>query len=97
MTIESVGISRSGFSKPGGDAEEEKVEVEAEKEDEGKEEGGIKRDANGKRIWTKERPKVDRPKKKKKKFRYEAPAERKANRMKQGLKKKKQREARTAK
>ena len=57
----------------------------------------IKRDANGKRIWTKERPKTEWPKKKKKKFRYETKAERKMERMKQGMKKKKLAEKRKPK
>ena len=57
----------------------------------------IKRDANGKRIWTKERPRTEWPKKKKKKFRYESKADRKVTRMKEGAKKRKAREARSKK
>jgi ribosomal RNA-processing protein 17 len=61
----------------------------------------IKRDANGKRIWTKERPRTEWPKKKKKKFRYETKADRKVTRQKEGAKKRKmvskQKEARATK
>jgi ribosomal RNA-processing protein 17 len=97
VTIESVGISRSGFSRPGDtadiDAEDlKKVVAESKEADaavgkEGKRE--IQRDENGKRIWTKERPKTEWPKKKKKKFRYESKADRKVTRYKEGAKKRK--------
>jgi ribosomal RNA-processing protein 17 len=55
----------------------------------------VRRDANGKRIWTKEKPKTEWPKKKKKKFRYESKADRKVTRYKEGAKKRKQKEARS--
>jgi ribosomal RNA-processing protein 17 len=55
----------------------------------------VQRDENGKRIWTKERPKTEWPKKKKKKFRYESKADRKVTRYKEGAKKRKQKEARS--
>ena len=71
VTIESVGISKHGFEKRGGEEED----PDAEKKE--------------KRVWTKEKPKSTRPKKKKIKFRYETKTERKAERVKQGLKKKK--------
>ncbi|KAF1965792.1 hypothetical protein BU23DRAFT_18075 [Bimuria novae-zelandiae CBS 107.79] len=48
-----------------------------------------------KRVWTKEKPKTSKPKRKKIKFRYETKTERKAERVKQGLKKKKLREKRS--
>ena len=70
VTIESVGISKYGFEKRGGEDEPEAGKKE-------------------KREWTKERPKSNKPKKKKIKFRYETKTERKAERVKQGLKKKK--------
>lgn len=70
VTIESVGISKHGFEKRGGEEESETGKKE-------------------KREWTKERPKSNKPKKKKIKFRYETKTERKAERVKQGLKKKK--------
>lgn len=70
VTIESVGISKHGFERRGGDEEGE----EGTKE---------------KKVWTKERPKSSKPKKKKIKFRYETKTERKMERVKQGLKKKK--------
>lgn len=89
VTIESVGISKAGFSKVGEEADEER----AEGTEEGKEGDGKKE----KRVWTKEWPKNNKPKKKKVKFRYETKAERKAERMKQGAKKRKQKEARAKK
>ncbi|KAF2832089.1 hypothetical protein CC86DRAFT_442480 [Ophiobolus disseminans] len=112
VTIESVGISRAGFLKPDdtdpdADAHAAKrAAAEAEAEEDlvaDKTKGGheVKRDANGKRIWTKERPKTEWPKKKKKKFRYESKADRKVTRMKEGAKKRKhaatQKEARAKK
>lgn len=93
VTIESVGISREGFEKAGEDKEEEGGDKENDVEIEGKNGTG---DSDGKkRVWTKEKPKTDRPKKKKKqKFRYESKAERKITRAKEGAKKRKQAEAR---
>lgn len=77
VTIESVGISKEGFEKAGGNEEGDKENGEGER-------GAF---ADKKRVWTKEKPKSDRPKKKKKvKFRYESKAERKVTRMKQGAK-----------
>lgn len=81
VTVETVGINRTGFSRPGEEEAELKKEQEAREEKE--------REEKKKRVWTKERPKSDRPKKKKVKFRYETKAERKVERMKQGMKKKK--------
>ncbi|KAH6612505.1 nucleolar protein 12-domain-containing protein [Boeremia exigua] len=84
VTVESIGITRSGFSRPG--------EAEAlAAADRAKGEEALKT----KRVWTKERPRSERPKKKKVKFRYETKSERKMERMKQGLKKKKQAERRS--
>jgi ribosomal RNA-processing protein 17 len=83
VTIESVGISKEGFEKSGGGAENADEECK-DKENAGEPE-------KKKRVWTKEFPKnSDRPKKKKKKFRYETKAERKMTRMKQGAKKRAQ-------
>ncbi|KAF2033807.1 hypothetical protein EK21DRAFT_57595 [Setomelanomma holmii] len=99
VTIESVGISRSGFHLPGDEddaTEPAKVDEKPEGEEKGKDgKPVIRRDANGKRIWTKEKPKMEWPKKKKKKFRYETKAERKVTRYKEGAKKRKQKEARS--
>ncbi|KAJ4988372.1 nucleolar protein 12 [Stagonosporopsis vannaccii] len=81
VTVETIGINRAGFSRPGEEEAELRKEQEAREEKE--------REEKKKRVWTKERPKSDRPKKKKVKFRYETKAERKVERMKQGMKKKK--------
>ncbi|KAF2740429.1 terpenoid cyclases/Protein prenyltransferase [Polyplosphaeria fusca] len=84
VTIESVGIDRSGFTKDAaGDEAKENVDGE---------EGG-----KPKRVWTKEKPKIERPKKKKVKFRYESKADRKAERVKVKAKRKTKAEARKAK
>jgi ribosomal RNA-processing protein 17 len=97
VTIESVGISKAGFSRPGEDGEEGGKEGGGKEGDGGGKEGGAEGESK-KRVWTKAWPKNnDKPKKKKKKFRYETKTERKAERMKQGLKKRKQKEARTSK
>lgn len=87
VTIESVGISKDGFEKAGGGGGGEEEDKQEKKDGEEKK----------KRVWTKERPKSDRPKKRKKKFRYESKAERKATRMKQGAKKRAQAAARKEK
>jgi ribosomal RNA-processing protein 17 len=102
VTIESVAISRDGFSRPGDENDNEPAH-KADNDDavkvaeEGKGKPEIRRDENGKRIWTKERPKTEWPKKKKKKFRYESKADRKVTRYKEGAKKRKQKEARSKK
>ncbi|USP79918.1 Ribosomal RNA-processing protein 17 [Curvularia clavata] len=92
VTMESVNISKSGFSRPGEDDEHDEAAKKKAQEAAEAEAAG----ADGKkRVWTKAWPKnSDKPKKKKKKFRYETKTERKAERIKQGLKKKKQKEAR---
>ncbi|KAF1357991.1 hypothetical protein EJ07DRAFT_125438 [Lizonia empirigonia] len=89
VTVETVGINRTGFSRPGEEEAELKKEQEVREEKE--------REEKKKRVWTKERPRSDRPKKKKVKFRYETKAERKVERMKQGMKKKKLAEKRKPK
>jgi ribosomal RNA-processing protein 17 len=88
VTVESVAISKEGFekTKSGGKEGGEGDNKENDGEREAK-----------KRVWTKERPKTDRPKKRKKKFRYETKAERKETRMKQGARNRKEAAARKAK
>lgn len=75
VTVEEVNVTRRGLQKVG----------VTESEDEGSEPGDqvtkSKDTGKQKRVWTKERPKV--PKKKKKKFRYESKADRKSNRAKE--------------
>jgi len=89
VTVEAVGISKDGFEKAGkvenrdGDREGKEHEGEGSKEK--------------KRVWTVERPKTKKTGFKKKKFRYESPAERKAARAKVSAKKKKAAEARKGK
>lgn len=100
VTMESVSISKAGFSRLGDETElEGKKGDDDDDDDDGDDGGGGGGEKKAeKRVWTKAWPKSDKPKKKKKiKFRYESKAERRAERMKQGAKKKKQREAREAK
>jgi ribosomal RNA-processing protein 17 len=88
VTIESVGIDKSGFTKEdnaGGYMGNLVVGKDGEEK------------RNAKRVWTKEKPTIDRPKKRKKKFRYESKAERKAERVKIKTKKKVKAEARKGK
>jgi ribosomal RNA-processing protein 17 len=80
VTIEAVDITKDGFKKPTEDDGEEDAVVHVAPEEAEKPQAE-KRDENGKRIWTKERPNF--PKKKKKKFRYESKAERKVTRYKE--------------
>jgi len=87
VTVETVNINRVGFSRPGEEEAELRKEAALREEKE--------KEEKKKRVWTKERPKTDRPKKKKVKFRYETKAERKVERMKQGMKKKKLAEKRS--
>lgn len=87
VTIESVTIDRTGFSRPG-DIDEE-AQLKKKKAEEEQEQQQAK-----KRVWTKAFPKSDKPRVRKKKFRYETKVERKQERVKQALKKKKQAAAR---
>lgn len=86
VTVEAIDISRDGLrileedNWQGSD-----VDVNEEKEVNGDAvvatNSALERDTKGKRIWTREKP--DKPKKKKKKFRYENKAERKMTRFKE--------------
>jgi ribosomal RNA-processing protein 17 len=86
VTVEDVDVSREGLVKArmsnGVDAESGEDE-----EDSGGQEGekANTKQVNGsrKRVWTKEKPKAAKPKKKRKKFRYENKDERKLTRMKE--------------
>ncbi|KAL1636162.1 hypothetical protein SLS58_009930 [Diplodia intermedia] len=97
VTVETVDIDRDGFRKRHADDDEDENEVDGDSEGRGAtNEAGSKADgqkANGKRVWTKENPKSDKPKKKKK-FRYESKAERKVTRDKQKAKSRTQAQAR---
>ncbi|KAF2015983.1 hypothetical protein BU24DRAFT_462196 [Aaosphaeria arxii CBS 175.79] len=73
VTIESVGISKDGFEKVGDDESSDEQEVVQVNEKDTEASSGGKK----KKPWAKENPNADRPKKKKKKFRYESKAERK--------------------
>ena len=84
VTVETIDISKSGFSKP-----------EEEDSEGGREAAvGSKLRTSNKRVWTKEKPSKDRPKKKKKKFRYEGKVDRKVTRLKERSKNREQAKAR---
>ena len=75
VTIEAVDVTKEGLHKvveqqDSEDGDEKNVEL-----------GGTEDTPKGKRVWTKERPKG--PKKRKKKFKYESKVDRKATRYKE--------------
>jgi len=80
VTVEAVDVTRDGLHKIAGKDDEEEGDTR-----EGPVDAPKGREANltTKKVWTKERPRV--PKKKKKKFRYEGKAERKVTRYKERL------------
>lgn len=92
VTVESMDISREGIFKAhdgqAGQEDTKQAAVETE----------IPNPTKKKRIWTKEKPKdqVDKSTKKKRSFRYESKAERKATRTKQRSKNHKQARERRA-
>jgi ribosomal RNA-processing protein 17 len=94
VTVEAVDITRDGFintdtaNVPDDGAATEKIAGGGEAPTESGKSG------TAKRTWTKERPQSDRPKKKKKKFRYETKAERKLTRAKERAKNKAKAKAR---
>ncbi|KAF2109044.1 nucleolar protein 12-domain-containing protein [Lophiotrema nucula] len=96
VTIESVGISKEGFEKAGGE-DDEGGNYGDKDNNSRKTEGAEGREDTRKKVWTKERPKSDRPKKRKQKFRYESKADRKAERIKISVKKKARAQARKGK
>ncbi|KAF2499196.1 hypothetical protein BU16DRAFT_578812 [Lophium mytilinum] len=83
VTVESVDISKSGFSKPEEEGGTQEVGDAASKDAESK-----------KRVWTKDNPHKDKPKKRKVKFRYETKSERKVTRFKERSKNRSQAKAR---
>lgn len=98
MTVEEVDISRDGISKTRGEDEDERAATaEAlSKEDADKNSNSIAESKPKKKPPPWKRDLLARPKKKKKTFRYESPADRKANRLKEKAKKSKQAAARKA-
>lgn len=97
VTVEAMDLSKEGLHKveQEGRKQEEEVVPEVEEKD------AEPRDATEpkKRTWTKEKPKdrADKPKQKKKKFRYETKSERKFTRMKQGARNSREAKARREK
>jgi ribosomal RNA-processing protein 17 len=91
VTVEAVSVTKDGIHKLKNEEDEDGADSDSvpnagagEESDQKVAKPQVKRDANGKRIWTKENPKKGQVKpKKKKKFRYESKAERKVTRMKE--------------
>lgn len=87
VTIEPVSITKDGFEAIRGPDEDDDQDEAGDDTDSGgsqeADSNGVRRDASGKRIWTKEKPKSTQPKRKKKKFRYETYSERKFQRTKE--------------
>jgi ribosomal RNA-processing protein 17 len=97
VTIEAMDVSKEGLLK----ADDDQQDKDAGDEDsQGEDNRAVKErnDLDKKRKWSREKPKdrLDRPKKKKKKFRYESKAERKVVRVKQKMRNSKQASARRA-
>lgn len=96
VTVEALDVSKEGLYKATKD--EEQSGSMPEQEEEGKTQNTERNNtrADGKRRWMKEKPKdkVDRPKTKRKKFRYESKAERRVTRIKESSKNSKQAKAR---
>lgn len=99
VTVEAMDLSKDGLQKveQEGRRQEDDIGPAADEKDT---EVELKVDSNPKkRTWTKDKPhdRADKPKKKKKKFRYETKAERKFTRMKQGARNSKEAKARREK
>lgn len=82
VVVEEVGISRDGLTKLKGAEEDDEVKTEVPQE-------ATESDKQKKPAPKKMRDKDKRPKKKKKSFRYESPADRKMNRVKERARKSK--------
>ena len=85
VTVEAVDVSKHGLEKAIPDEDEESMVSDTQKPDAEHLQATVSQgrtgSENGKRVWTEEPP--NRPRKKKKKFRYESKAERKATRYKE--------------
>lgn len=93
VMVEEMDISKEGIQK----AEEAQEKAKEQGEDITREQSSVPAEPkSNKRTWTKSKPKngIDRPKVKKKKFRYESKAERSMTRRKEKLKNSKQAKAR---
>ena len=90
VTVEEMDVSREGLHKL------DRVEDNGSEDDEQHNEVNERPNADSRRKWTRETPrdKVQKPRKKKKKFRYENKAERKQARLKEKAKNSRQAQAR---
>lgn len=82
VTIEPMKFS-SGDDEEGDESTEDRQEETSARKPISVSDKGGQAASTEKRIWTKNKPETGRPKKKKKKFRYENKVERRANRMQQ--------------
>lgn len=97
VTVEVMDLSKDGLQKMEQQGRKEEDDAGVKTVDDGRIETEVKDTMKSKkRTWTKDRPRdrIDKPKKKKKKFRYESKAERKFTRMKQGARNSKEAKAR---
>ena len=85
VTVEAVDVSKHGLEKAIPDEDDESMVSDTQKAHAEPQKAtvslGRTSSGNGKRVWTKEPP--NGPRKRKKKFRYESKAERKATRYKE--------------
>ena len=85
VTVEAVDVSKHGLEKAILDEDSESMASDTQKPDAKTQQATVSQgrtgSQNGKRVWTKEPP--NGPRKRKKKFRYESKAERKATRYKE--------------
>lgn len=92
VTVEAMDLSKDGLHK------QEETQADLDSSEERQLDGATRTNdpKQGKRIWTKDKPEKDarRPKKKRKKFRYENKAERKLTRIKEKSKNSRQAKAR---
>lgn len=97
VTIEAMDVSKEGLHKADDD-QRDKDAADGDSQSEVNRATKQVKDLNEKRKWTREKPKdkLDGPKKKKKKFRYESKGERKVTRVKQKMRNSKQASARRA-
>ena len=85
VTVEAVDVSKHGLEKVIPDGDDESMASDTQKPHAEHQQATVSHgrtgSENGKRVWTKEPP--NGPRKRKKKFRYESKAERKATRYKE--------------
>jgi len=102
VTVEAVDVDRDGLKRVAHSVVEDEeqlgdVETDEKLPEDASQGQASRRDADGKRIWTKEAPRFSKHKTKKRQFKYESKAERKITRYKERGKSKKQAKERKGK